>query len=134
MRFIALLFLALASIHPGYAQQPACGLTSMTETAKPVYPPIAKAAHVDGPVVMLATFKTNGEVESVELVSGPKMLQAAALDFVRSWHANPYPGPRTCPVVVTFSKPKLASNNDPPTFVRIDPQHVVLNATYIVMI
>jgi Gram-negative bacterial TonB protein C-terminal len=115
-----------------HAQAP-CGLTFMTETAKPLYPPIAKAAHVDGPVVMLATFKTTGEVEKVELVSGPEMLRASAIDYVKSWRANPYTGPRTCPVVVTFSTPRLATQHDPPPIVRVDPQHVTLNASYILL-
>jgi Gram-negative bacterial TonB protein C-terminal len=127
---IGCLLSVAASCH---AQQAPCGLTSMTETAKPLYPPIAKAAHVDGPVVMLATFKTTGEVEKVELISGPEMLRAAAIDYVKSWRANPYTGPRTCPVVVTFSTPHLATQHDPPAVVRVDPQHVTLNASYILL-
>jgi hypothetical protein len=113
-----------------HAQQAPCGLTSMTETAYPAYPVIAQAAHLEGPVVMLATFKTTGEVEKVEVINGPQWLRTAATDFVRSWRANPYTGPRTCPVVVTFAKPQPVSDKNPPRIVRLDPQHVIINASY----
>jgi len=131
MRRPFILFTSLFVSTICHAQQGACGLTAMTETATPIYPGIARAAHIDGPVIMLATFKTNGEVEKGEVVSGPKMLQAAAMDYVRSWRANPYTGPRTCPIVITFSKSRPATQNNPPPVVRIDPQHVTLNSTYI---
>jgi hypothetical protein len=121
---IALLLLSLSTA--SIAQQGACGLTKMTETATPIYPPIARAAHVEGVVVMLVSFKTSGEVEKLDIVSGPEMLKAAAATYVKGWHANEYTGPRTCPIVVTFH---LRRENEKPTpeVVRQDLQHVTLN-------
>ena len=112
--------------------QPACGLTSMTETAKPLYPPIAKAAHIEGNIIMLVTFKLNGAVEKIDVVSGPEMLKAAARIYVQGWHANEYTGPRTCPIIVNFH---ILHEGDTttPTFIRQDLQHVTLNSIPLVL-
>jgi hypothetical protein len=98
----ALLFLTLSTA--ALAQPNTCGgLTSVTDGAKPVYPPIAKAAHVSGMVILLVSFKTSGEADTIQVVSGPVMLQKAATDYVKSKHANDYSGPRTCPIVVIYT-------------------------------
>lgn len=56
----------------------------------PVYPSIARAAHVAGTVVIQATISKAGVVESPHVVSGPVMLRQAALDAVRNWRYRPY--------------------------------------------
>lgn len=56
----------------------------------PVYPPIAKAARVSGTVVLQATIGKDGLIENVRVVSGPPLLQEAALDAVRQWTYRPY--------------------------------------------
>jgi protein TonB len=56
----------------------------------PVYPPIAKAARVSGTVVLQATISKTGSIENLRIISGPAMLQQAALDAVRSWRYRPY--------------------------------------------
>jgi protein TonB len=56
----------------------------------PVYPPIAKAARVQGTVVLQATISKTGTIENLRAVSGPAMLQQAALDAVRNWRYRPY--------------------------------------------
>jgi protein TonB len=56
----------------------------------PVYPPIAKAAHVGGTVVLHAMISKNGTIEHLEAISGPPMLQGAAIDAVRQWRYQPY--------------------------------------------
>ncbi|HEY5055361.1 MAG TPA: energy transducer TonB, partial [Acidobacteriaceae bacterium] len=71
-----LLFLVLSTA--AFAQTNTCGgLTSVTDGAQPVYPPIAKAAHVEGVVTLLVSFKNTGEADTVQIVSGPPMLQQA---------------------------------------------------------
>ena len=123
-----LLFLDVfpAVLPTAYAEQNPCGLSSMSETTAPVYPVIAFAAHVQGPVVLLVTFKITGEVESASVVSGPEMLRANAISYVRGWRANPFTGPRTCPIVIDFHR-QLGNKNLPP-FVRLDLQHVIVNS------
>jgi TonB family protein len=56
----------------------------------PVYPEEARAARVSGTVVLQATINTQGMVEEVRVVSGPAMLQQAALDAVKQWRYRPY--------------------------------------------
>jgi len=57
---------------------------------QPVYPPIARAARVQGTVVLKGIIGKDGRVESLEVISGPAMLQQAALDAVMSWTYRPY--------------------------------------------
>jgi protein TonB len=38
----------------------------------------------------MATISTTGEVENLHVVSGPAMLQQAALDAVKTWRYRPY--------------------------------------------
>src|ERR1039458_827773 len=56
----------------------------------PVYPVNAKEAHVQGTVVLKAVIDTDGTVKELTVVSGPEMLQQAALDAVREWRYKPY--------------------------------------------
>jgi protein TonB len=57
---------------------------------QPTYPPIARAARVQGTVVLQANISKTGAIENLHVVSGPAMLQQAALDAVRSWRYKPY--------------------------------------------
>lgn len=57
---------------------------------RPVYPAIARAAHVQGAVVVEAIISRTGTIESLHVVSGPLMLQAAALDAIRDARYRPY--------------------------------------------
>lgn len=56
----------------------------------PAYPAIARAAHIQGVVVLQATISTAGSIENLRVMSGPPMLQQAAFDAVRSWRYQPY--------------------------------------------
>jgi TonB family protein len=57
---------------------------------QPVYPPAAKAAHVQGIVVLHAMISKEGTVEALQVVSGPTLLRSSALDAVRQWTYKPY--------------------------------------------
>jgi protein TonB len=57
---------------------------------RPVYPAIAKAAHVAGTVVVEAVISRTGAIESLHVVSGPAMLQGAAIDAIRAARYTPY--------------------------------------------
>jgi protein TonB len=56
----------------------------------PIYPPIAKAAHVSGAVVLRAIISKTGTIENLTVVSGPEMLRASAIDAVKRWRYKPY--------------------------------------------
>jgi len=57
---------------------------------QPVYPPIARAAGVQGTVVLEAVISRAGRIESLHAVSGPAMLRGAALDAVSAARYKPY--------------------------------------------
>jgi periplasmic protein TonB len=56
---------------------------------QPVYPPIAKTAHVEGTVELTAVIGTDGHVRDLNVVSGHPLLRKAALDAVRQWIYKP---------------------------------------------
>jgi protein TonB len=60
------------------------------QKTQPIYPPIARAAHMQGTVVLQATISKTGAIENLHVVSGPPMLQQAALDAVKTWRYKPY--------------------------------------------
>lgn len=57
---------------------------------RPAYPQIAQAAHVEGTVVIDATISRTGRIEAASVLSGPTMLQAAALAAVREARYRPF--------------------------------------------
>jgi TonB family protein len=52
---------------------------------QPIYPPIAAAAHVQGPVVLRLFVSNTGVVEKALIVSGPDMLRATSIDAAKQW-------------------------------------------------
>lgn len=56
----------------------------------PVYPEEAKSAHISGAVVMAARIGEDGHVQSLSVVSGPQVLQTAAMDAVKQWVYKPF--------------------------------------------
>jgi protein TonB len=56
----------------------------------PVYPAIAKAAHVSGSVVLHAIISKTGTIQSLQVVSGRDMLRASAIGAVQDWKYKPY--------------------------------------------
>jgi len=57
---------------------------------QPQYPVIARAAHVEGTVIIQAIISKSGTIESAHVISGPSMLQSAALQAVRNARYRPY--------------------------------------------
>jgi len=55
-----------------------------------VYPPIAKAALIQGTVVFEVRIGTSGKIESMKVFSGPAMLQQAAIDCLKQWTFKPF--------------------------------------------
>lgn len=56
----------------------------------PVYPPIAKAAHIQGTVVLNLRIGATGRIETIKAISGPAMLRQAAIDCVEQWTFHPF--------------------------------------------
>ena len=56
----------------------------------PEYPQIAKITHIEGTVVIDAIISRSGSIESARVLSGPPMLQSAALAAVRQARYRPF--------------------------------------------
>jgi protein TonB len=56
----------------------------------PTYPSIPRAAGIQGTVVLQATISKVGTIENLRVLSGPQLLQQAAMDAVKSWRYQPY--------------------------------------------
>ncbi len=57
---------------------------------KPNYPPLAKAARIQGVVVLQAQISKDGSIENLQLISGHPMLAPAAIEAVKQWKYKPY--------------------------------------------
>ena len=57
---------------------------------QPVYPQDAKEQHIGRSVVMHARIDTAGNIADLEVVSGPEVLRASALEAVKQWTYKPY--------------------------------------------
>jgi TonB family protein len=66
------------------------GAQHLLEHPDPIYPPIAKAAHVHGSVLLHADVDEHGKVIHVEAIGGPPMLRQAAIDAVQHWSYRPF--------------------------------------------
>ena len=55
----------------------------------PQYPEVAQSAHVTGTVVLHAVISKSGDIEQLQLVSGPPLLAKAAMDAVTEWRYRP---------------------------------------------
>ena len=88
MKKLAISLLLIEALAVTCAQNPPSGTAPQIEPriAKlppPSYPPIAMAARVSGPVELSITLRPDGAVDSAEVVSGPPMLRAAAIESAR---------------------------------------------------
>jgi protein TonB len=61
----------------------------MIRQVQPVYPQIAKTAHVQGTILLHAIIAKDGSVQELTYVSGPPLLMKAAQDAVREWRYQP---------------------------------------------
>lgn len=56
----------------------------------PIYPAIAKAARLQGVVLIHADVNEQGAVTKVEAIGGPPMLRSSAIDAVNKWRYRPF--------------------------------------------
>ncbi len=61
----------------------------LISTVPPVYPQLAKAQHISGGVTIDALIDANGRVTKMKVISGPTLLQEAAMDALRQWKYQP---------------------------------------------
>jgi len=86
----------------------------LTQKTDPVYPPIAAAARIEGDVVISVAIDAKGQVASEKVLSGPAMLQQAALDAVKKWQFAPFTANGTAvPVTATLTIPFHLEHHGP---------------------
>ena len=70
-------------------------ITSGVQSAKlvfgprPAYPPLARAARVQGTVKIQAIIGRDGAIKDLQVLSGPPLLIAVAIEAVRQWRYQP---------------------------------------------
>jgi periplasmic protein TonB len=62
----------------------------LIQKIEPPYPPIARAARIQGQVVLAAIISKTGEIQDLALVSGHPMLVPAAIEAVKQWRYRPF--------------------------------------------
>jgi TonB family protein len=62
----------------------------LIKKAFPVYPLAAKQQGVEGTVLLDGIVGTDGRFKTLRVLTGPQMLQQAAIDAVRQWAYTPY--------------------------------------------
>jgi TonB family protein len=73
-------------------QQPGGGRAKEPEllvSAAPIYPTMARQARLEGQVVINAVIDATGKLTNMTVVSGPPLLQQAAIDSLRTWKYQP---------------------------------------------
>ena len=63
---------------------------NLVHRVQPAYPPLARAARIQGSVVLQAIISKTGTIQNLQALSGHPMLVPSALDAVRQWRYRPY--------------------------------------------
>jgi protein TonB len=62
----------------------------LIKKVQPSYPPLAKAARIQGHVLLQAEISKDGTIQNLQLISGHPMLAPAAIEAVKQWRYKPY--------------------------------------------
>ena len=62
----------------------------VTSPVRPNYPLLARQMKVQGSVILQALIGKDGIIQNLRVVSGPRILAAAAEDAVRQWQFKPH--------------------------------------------
>lgn len=83
--------LATTSVVP-FRVEVSQGVTTglLTERVQPVYPAEARAAGIQGTVLLRAWINEEGTVTKLKRISGPRELTPAAKEAVQQWHYRPF--------------------------------------------
>jgi len=62
----------------------------LVRKVQPAYPPLARQARIQGPVVLQAEIGKDGSIQNLRLISGHPMLAPAAIEAIKQWKYKPY--------------------------------------------
>ncbi len=62
---------------------------NLIHEVQPIYPEIAKTAHIQGTVLLHAIIAKDGTIQQLQYISGPPLLMRSAMDAVRQWRYRP---------------------------------------------
>jgi protein TonB len=62
---------------------------NLISSPKPQYPALARAARVQGVVLLNATISKEGTIKDLKVISGHPLLNEAAMEAVRQWRYKP---------------------------------------------
>jgi TonB family protein len=79
---------------------------------RPDYPPAAKAAGIQGEVMLRVNVEKDGSVSDVETLNGDSQLAQAALEAVRQWRYAPMEKAGVTDVTLSFTLPKGDNANN----------------------
>jgi len=65
-------------------------LQLLDRPVQPTYPMLAKQMKVQGAVILEAMIGKSGEIQDIQVLSGPAILSAAAREAVRQWRFKPH--------------------------------------------
>ena len=93
---------------------------------RPVYPPAARAAGIQGNLTLRATVEKDGSVSNLEILMGDPQLGQAAIEAVRQWRYAPMDKAAITDVTVNFTLAKTgnADNAVTPPMVIYKPEPV----------
>jgi TonB family protein len=83
--------IAIAQVHPQRARVSNDVMRSyVLKQVPPIYPEQARKAGVQGTVVLRVQVSRNGDVESIQMISGHPLLAPPAIEAVKQWKYKPY--------------------------------------------
>jgi TonB family protein len=62
---------------------------NLLQQVRPVYPPLAKQARIQGVVVLEAVISKEGTIDNLKVITGHPLLIQAAIDAVKQWRYKP---------------------------------------------
>lgn len=80
----------------------------VSHQVRPSYPTLARQMKVQGSVILQALIGKDGNIQDLQVSSGPKILASAAMEAVKQWHFKPYyqdgrPVETQCSITVNFT-------------------------------
>jgi protein TonB len=109
-------YLVQAQVQPIYVP-PSVQQERLIHNVRPVYPELAKQAHIQGTVRLAALIDENGIVGRLRLLSGHPFLVKATFDAVKRWQYRPatYHGVPVAVVTIIDVNFSLGNGEPPPS-------------------